>query len=131
VHQNDQQLLSTVIDINTTITARIIDTTLITTTIELTTSTEKQLARYGESCDNDNGCERPFICHKRGSSSPGMCRCPMNYDFTRDKCVGDLNALCTKDIDCQQYMLCSGMNDGTRRCQCQKQFDYDNDKRQC
>ncbi|CAM4742137.1 unnamed protein product [Rotaria magnacalcarata] len=90
-----------------------------------------QVARYGESCDNDNGCERPFICHKRGSSSPGMCRCPMNYDFTRDKCVGDLNALCTKDIDCQQYMLCSGMNDGTRRCQCQKQFDYDNDKRQC
>ncbi|CAF3307637.1 unnamed protein product [Rotaria socialis] len=89
------------------------------------------VARYGESCDYDNGCESPFICHKKSSSSPGMCRCPMDYDFKRDKCVGDLNALCTKDIDCQQYMLCSGMNDGTRRCQCQKHFDYDNDKRQC
>jgi hypothetical protein len=45
--------------------------------------------------------------------------------------VGDLNALCTKDTDCQRYMLCLGMNDGTRRCQCQTQFYYDNERRRC
>ncbi|CAF0755837.1 unnamed protein product [Rotaria sordida] len=90
-----------------------------------------QVARYGESCDNDSGCERPFICHKKGTSTPGMCRCPLKYDFIRDQCVGDLNALCTKDTDCQQYMLCMGMNDGTRQCQCQKQFEYDNPRRRC
>ncbi|CAF2358135.1 unnamed protein product [Rotaria sp. Silwood2] len=93
--------------------------------------TSDGVARYGESCDNDSGCERPFICHKKGASTPGMCRCPLKYDFIKDQCIGDLNALCTKDIDCQQYMLCSGMNDGTRRCQCQKQFEYDYDRRRC
>jgi hypothetical protein len=45
--------------------------------------------------------------------------------------VGDLNALCTKDTDCQRYMLCSGMNDGTRQCQCQTQFNYDNERKRC
>jgi hypothetical protein len=45
--------------------------------------------------------------------------------------VGDLNALCTKDTDCQRYMVCSGMNDGTRRCQCQTQFNYDNERKRC
>ena len=45
--------------------------------------------------------------------------------------VGDLNALCTRDADCQRYMICSGMKDGTRQCQCQTQFQYDNERRRC
>ncbi len=44
------------------------------------------MARYGESCDNDSGCERPFICHKKGLLTPGMCRCPLKYDFVKDQC---------------------------------------------
>jgi hypothetical protein len=79
-----------------------------------------------------------------------MCRCPLKYDFVKDQCgkydfmhivimqmmryyglVGDLNAVCAKDTDCQRYMLCSGMNDGTRRCQCQAQFNYDDERRRC
>jgi len=47
------------------------------------------------------------------------------------KLVGDFNALCTKDSDCQRYMICSGMNDGTRRCQCQNQYHYDDERRRC
>ena len=45
--------------------------------------------------------------------------------------VGDLNAICTKDSDCQTFMQCSGTNDGTRRCQCQKQYFYDQDRKRC
>ncbi len=45
--------------------------------------------------------------------------------------VGELNALCTKDSDCQRFMICSGMSDGTRRCQCQTQFNYDNERKRC
>lgn len=45
--------------------------------------------------------------------------------------MGDLNAVCSKDTDCQQYMLCSGMPDGKRRCHCQSMFHYDLDRRQC
>jgi hypothetical protein len=45
--------------------------------------------------------------------------------------VGDLNALCTKDTNCQRYMLCSGMEDGTRRCQCQTLYNYDTQRKQC
>jgi hypothetical protein len=45
--------------------------------------------------------------------------------------VGDLDALCTKDTDCQQYMLCSGMEDGTRRCHCQTSYSYDTERQQC
>jgi hypothetical protein len=45
--------------------------------------------------------------------------------------VGDLHALCTKDSDCQRYMLCSGMEDGTRRCHCQTLYNYDNERQQC
>jgi hypothetical protein len=45
--------------------------------------------------------------------------------------VGDFNALCTKDTDCQRFMQCSGMNDGTRRCQCQTKFIYDNERKRC
>jgi hypothetical protein len=40
--QNERQLLTTVININTTISTSIIHTTLSTTTIQLTTSTQKQ-----------------------------------------------------------------------------------------
>lgn len=45
--------------------------------------------------------------------------------------MGDLNALCTKDSNCQRFMICSGMSDGTRRCQCQTQFNYDNERKRC
>lgn len=108
------------------------------------------VARYGESCDHDSDCDRPFVCHRKGSSNtPGMCRCPWKYDFVKDQCgeynrsiwigrciaiitlVGDLNAVCAKDTDCQRFMLCSGTEDGTRRCQCQAQFNYDEDKKRC
>ncbi|UJR26186.1 hypothetical protein I4U23_007529 [Adineta vaga] len=107
----------------TSIIYREINSTNVGTTVEV--------ARYGESCDKDSDCENPFICHKKGSSIPGMCRCPLKYDFVKDRCVGDLNALCIKDIDCQRYMLCTGMKDGTRQCQCQTQFHYDNERRRC
>lgn len=44
------------------------------------------VARFGESCDNDNGCARPFVCHKKSSATPGMCRCPSLYEFIKDQC---------------------------------------------
>ncbi|CAF3660832.1 unnamed protein product [Rotaria sp. Silwood1] len=91
-----------------------------------------QVARYGESCYNDNDCKRPFTCYKKLSSlSWGTCRCPLKYDLVNNQCVGDLNALCRKDTDCQRYMLCSGMDDGTRRCHCQTLYSYDTEQKQC
>lgn len=104
------------------------------------------VARYGESCKTNNDCKQPFICLKKSTSS-GNCRCPLNYNIVNNKCstfifsitfysicfslVGDLNAICTKDTDCSRYMLCSGMNDGTRRCHCQTLYSYDTDRKQC
>ncbi|CAF4236950.1 unnamed protein product, partial [Rotaria magnacalcarata] len=45
--------------------------------------------------------------------------------------IGDLNALCSRDADCQRYMLCSGMDDGTRRCHCQTLYSYDIEQKRC
>ncbi|CAF0867207.1 unnamed protein product [Rotaria sordida] len=104
-----------------------------------TTSIINGVARYGESCHNDNDCKQPFTCYKKrsllssssSSSSSGICRCPLKYDFVNNQCIGDLNALCRKDTDCQRYMLCSGMVDGTRRCHCQTLYSYDTEQKQC
>lgn len=53
------------------------------------------------------------------------------FNFFLFRLVGDLDALCTKDSDCQRYMICSGISDGTRRCQCQNQYHYDTERRRC
>ncbi|CAF3196683.1 unnamed protein product [Rotaria sp. Silwood2] len=92
------------------------------------------VARYDESCHHDNDCKRPFTCYKKRSSSSllsGICRCPLKYDLVNNQCIGNLNALCRKDTDCQRYMLCSGMEDGTRRCHCQTLYSYDTEQKQC
>ncbi len=44
------------------------------------------VARYGETCNNDNDCKRPFTCFKKRSSSSGSCRCPLKYDFVNNQC---------------------------------------------
>lgn len=64
-----------------------------------------------------------------------VCRISVYYNYLKSfffsLLVGDLNALCTKDTDCQRYMICLGMTDGTRQCQCQRQFNYDDERRRC
>ncbi|CAF0777576.1 unnamed protein product [Adineta steineri] len=100
--------------------------------IKTNTAIINGITQYGESCNVDNDCKRPFICYKKSSSSSsGTCRCPLKYDLVNNQCIGDLNALCTKDTDCQRYMLCSGMEDRTRRCHCQPMYDYDIERKQC
>jgi len=45
------------------------------------------VARYGELCNNDNECKRPFTCFKkRSSSSSGICRCSLKYNFVNNQC---------------------------------------------
>ncbi|CAF3695841.1 unnamed protein product [Rotaria socialis] len=88
------------------------------------------VAQYGESCSNDNDCRQPFTCYKKGSTW-GICRCPWKHDLVNNECVGDLNALCSRDADCQRYMLCSGTDDGTRRCHCQTLYSYDLEQKRC
>ncbi|CAF0888588.1 unnamed protein product [Adineta ricciae] len=89
------------------------------------------VAQYGEACTNNNDCKRPFTCFKNRASSSGICRCAINYTLVNNQCIGDLDAICTKDKDCQRYMLCSGMEDRTRRCHCQNLYHYDFDRKQC
>jgi hypothetical protein len=44
------------------------------------------VARYGELCNHDNECKRPFTCFKKRSSSSGICRCPLKYNFVNNQC---------------------------------------------
>ncbi|UJR22802.1 hypothetical protein I4U23_025833 [Adineta vaga] len=89
------------------------------------------VAQYGESCMNNNDCKRPFTCYQKRISSSGICRCAINYTLVNNQCIGDIDAICTKDTDCQRYMLCSGMEDRTRRCHCQTLYHYDSERKQC
>ena len=106
------------------------------------------VARYGEPCLQDQDCQRPMVCSRKKSSKSGTCDCSAKSRWVKDRCskcvversasyvqcdplVGHLNAACTKDDDCQRFMLCTGMTDGERRCQCQASYTYHEEQQRC
>ncbi|CAF1383538.1 unnamed protein product [Adineta steineri] len=83
--------------------------------IKTNTAIVTGITQYGESCNFDNDCKRPFICYKKSSSSSsGTCRCPLKYDLVNNQCIDPCPKIapnpvrirypgnCRRFIDCQQ-----------------------------